>query len=103
MATWLAPTAAAAACSLLLAASTTHGQAPCSLGAIPQRSADARELGAPSISADGRFLAFASRARLLSSVGTGSRIYVLDLMTRTLTLESPRTGGSLSGDDSRSP
>jgi len=103
MATWSARTAVAAACSLFLAASTTHGQAPCSLGAIPQRSADARELGAPSISADGRFLAFASRARLLSSVGTGSRIYVLDLMTRTLTLESPRTGGSLSGDDSRSP
>jgi len=104
MATWSVPTAAAAACSLLLAASSTQGQAPCSLGAIPQRSADARELGAPSISADGRFLAFASRARLLSSsTGTGSSIYVLDLMTRTLTLESPHTGGSLSAEDGRSP
>lgn len=58
----------------------------------------------PIISADGRFLAFASRARLLSSArGTGSSVYVLDLMRHTLTIESPEASGWLSSADSRTP
>jgi Tol biopolymer transport system component len=92
-----------AAASLLLAAATTRGSLPCSLAAIAQRSSDAHEQGTPSISADGRFLAFASRGRLLSSVaGTESKVYVLDLMTQTLTMESSLSSGSLPGD-SRAP
>jgi Tol biopolymer transport system component len=92
------------ASGLLLAAPTTHGAPPCSLAAIPQRSSDARELGSPSISGDGRFLAFASHARLVPSVtGTGGRIYVLDLKTQTLTAESPLPSGSVLGSDSRAP
>src|SRR5262249_15596061 len=66
---------------------------------------DARnELGPPSISADGRFLAFASRARLIpSATGTRADIYVLDLVTHTLTMESPVSDASVWSADSRAP
>jgi len=104
MVLWSTRTWGAVACGLLLAASTTRGALPCGLAAIPQRSADPDELGGPSLSADGRFLAFASRVRLLSSAAdAGSKVYVVDLLTHTLTLESPQSGGTLSGWDSRSP
>jgi Tol biopolymer transport system component len=97
-------TLAGAASSLLLAAPATRGAHPCPLAAIPQQGSHAREFGPPSISADGRFLAFASRARLVpSATGSGSKIYVLDLVTQTLTTESPLSSGSLLGGDSHSP
>ncbi|AMY09497.1 Tol-Pal system beta propeller repeat protein TolB [Luteitalea pratensis] len=94
---------AGAASGLLLAAPETQGADSCPLTAIPQGSS-ASEFGPPSISADGRFLAFASRTRLVTlATGTGSEIYVLDLMTQTLTVESPLPSDSLLSSDSRAP
>ena len=104
MGTWSTRTLAAAGFSLFLAVPTTRGALPCSLAAIPQRGSAARELGPPSISADGRFLAFASRARLVpAALGTHSKIYALDLLMPSLTTESPPPDGSVLGGDSRAP
>jgi Tol biopolymer transport system component len=56
------------------------------------------------VSADGRFVAFVSRARLLPADTNNSRdIYVLDLETSAVTLESVTTEGELSRGDSTHP
>ena len=104
MGPWSTWTLAAAASSLLLADAAPRGAHPCSLAAIPQRTSDSRELGPPSISGDGRFLAFASRARLVpSAAGIESKIYVLDLVKLRLTTESTLSSGAPLGGDSRAP
>jgi TolB protein len=57
-----------------------------------------------SVSADGRFVAFVSRARLLQAdTNTVRDIYVLDLETSTLTLESAAPDGGMSQSDSGDP
>src|SRR5690349_8499505 len=57
-----------------------------------------------SVSADGRFVAFVSRARLVpEDTNNVSDIYVLDLQSSAVTLESITTEGAVSRGDSLHP
>ena len=77
----------------------------CELGTIPQRDTGGpRDEASASLSSDGRFLAFASRTRLLTvDTNNSSDIYVLDRSTRQLTIESLLPNGRASTDDSLHP
>jgi Tol biopolymer transport system component len=57
-----------------------------------------------SISLDGRFIAFASDARLASEdTNAATDIYVLDRLTSLVTLESVASGGAAADDNSHTP
>jgi Tol biopolymer transport system component len=63
-----------------------------------------RQRASVSISLDGRFVAFASDARLVSEdTNTATDIYVLDRMTSEVTLESVASGGAAADDNCRKP
>ena len=77
----------------------------CPLETLPQR-ADGTgvPLGSVSISASGRFLAFASNGRLIAADTNGrSDIYVYDLTTGRITIESLLPNGTSSNGDSFRP
>lgn len=76
--------------ALLLSVQAPSGGGTCRLVAVPQENTvGLHELGAASVSADGRFVAFGSFARLVTSdINSTSDIYALDLQTQTVTLES---------------
>ena len=77
----------------------------CGLQVVPQHDPNSTPHLAPiGISADGRFLAFASYAPLLRGDTNGrSDIYVFDMSTRQLTMESALADGSPSNADSFGP
>jgi TolB protein len=85
-----------------------HGpspSAPCRTVAVPQADRSTAP-GSPSasLSADGRFLAFVSYARLLPADGNDSSdIYVFDFQTGVLTIESLLPDGSPANGDSLRP
>jgi len=99
----LLQTIAAGICGLSLAAQPSVGPNPClpALAAIPQRSSDLP--GTAGISGNGRFVAFASRARLVPfDTDSQTDIYVLDRQTTAVTLESVVTEPApLQGDSQR--
>ena len=77
----------------------------CGLQVVPQHDPNSTPHLAPiGISADGRFLTFASYAPLLRGDTNGrSDIYVFDMSTRQLTMESALADGSPSNGDSFGP
>lgn len=77
----------------------------CGLQVVPQHDPNSTPQLAPiGISADGRFLTFASYAPLLRGDTNGrSDIYVFDMSTRQLTMESAVADGSPSNADSFGP
>ena len=86
-------------CDVIPAAQTTTAGSRCPLAAIAQRSSAAETV---SVSANGRFVAFASRVRLVpSDRDSQSDIYVLDLGTGAVTLESVFADTAISGDSQR--
>jgi Tol biopolymer transport system component len=94
------------AMTLALAPRAAPGHKTCGLGTIPQRytTTPTTSLAPASLSSDGRFLAFASQARLLSVDTNGrSDIYVLDRSTGQLTIETLMPDGRASAGDSLSP
>src|SRR6187402_233584 len=100
----LLQTIAARICGLSLAAQPSVGPNPClpALAAIPQRSSDLP--GTAGISGNGRFVAFASRARLVPfNTDSQTDIYVLDRQTRAVTLESVVTDPAPRHGDSQRP
>src|SRR5690349_13763123 len=69
-----------------------------------ESSGDAIGRESASVSADGRFVAFVSRARLVPEDTNSARdIYVLDLQSSAVTLESITTDGAVSKSDSLNP
>ena len=87
--------------TLFLAVQAPSGGDICRLAAVPQEnSAGLHELGAASVSADGRYVAFGSFARLIASdINSSSDLYVLDLQTQTVTLESLEAGDRFPNGD----
>jgi Tol biopolymer transport system component len=73
------------------------------LAVIRQQNAGAiDELGRASVSANGRFVAFASRARLVAAdTDLRTDVYVLDLVTQTTTLERAFADDFVQGDGLR--
>ena len=102
----LLQTITAAICGLSLAAHPTTAPRPClsALAAIPQRSSGAPDRPGTGISVNGRFVAFASSARLVpTDRDSQADIYVLDRETTAVTLESVVSDAAPRGGDRQHP
>jgi Tol biopolymer transport system component len=91
--------------TLTLAARIAAAPETCGIQVVPLHDANSTPQLAPiSISADGRFLAFASYAPLVDGDTNGkSDVYVFDMSTRQLAIESALPDGSPANADSFGP
>jgi Tol biopolymer transport system component len=94
-----------AAVTALPGMATPHGRAPDIIATLPQREAASPATGASvSVSADGRHVAFVSHAKLVDAdTNLVTDIYVVDMVTKRVTLETLTPDGQATNGGSMSP